>query len=301
MKHDAILIAGPTASGKTGLAIELAKRHNGAIINTDSMQVYDILSVLTARPQPDEMEDVPHLLFGHVAPSKLYSTAKWVKDVQNTLAEIRDMGKLPIFAGGTGLYFKALLEGLSPVPDIDIEIRNKWRAFAETAKEGALHAELKSLDVISAEKLKVGDTQRLVRALEVIDGSGKPLHYWQNQQNKTPLLKAANCKKIVLLPPRDLLRERAELRFNQMLEHGALDEVRALMALKLSSDLPAMRAIGVKFIAQYLDGEISLDKARELSINATRQYAKRQGTWFRNQFDDDWNVVSCASSYCNSN
>lgn len=293
MKHDAILIAGPTASGKTGLAIELAKKHNGAIINTDSMQVYDILSILTARPQPEEMQDIPHLLFGHVHPSRLYSTAKWIKDVKNALDQIRDMGKIPIFAGGTGLYFKALLEGLSPIPDIDIEVRNKWRAFAETAQDGVVHDKLKSLDALSAEKLKSSDTQRLVRALEVIDGTGKPLHYWQEQQNKSPLLNGENCEKIVLLPPRDLLRERAELRFNQMVEQGALDEVRAIMTLNLSNDLPAMRAIGVKFLTQYLVEEISLDKARELSINATRQYAKRQGTWFRNQFDDDWNNISC--------
>ncbi|MBL1405856.1 MAG: tRNA (adenosine(37)-N6)-dimethylallyltransferase MiaA [Rhizobiales bacterium] len=293
MKHDAILIAGPTASGKTGLAIELAKRHNGAIINTDSMQVYDILSVLTARPQPEEMQGIPHLLFGHVHPSELYSTAKWIKDVQNALAKIRDMGKVPIFAGGTGLYFKALLEGLSPIPDIDIEVRNKWRSIAETAKEGVLHEKLKSLDAAGSKKIKVGDTQRLVRAIEVIDGTGKPLNYWQAQQNKTPLLSGNNCQKIVLLPSRELLRERAELRFQQMVEQGALEEVRVLMALNLSNDLPAMRAIGVKFIGQYLEKQISLDKASELSINATRQYSKRQGTWFRNQFDDNWNAISC--------
>lgn len=291
MIKDAILIAGPTASGKTGLAIELAKKHNGAIINTDSMQVYDILSILTARPQPYEMQDIPHLLFGHVHPSKLYSTAKWILDVERALVEVREMGKMPIFAGGTGLYFKALLEGLSPIPEIKGEIRIKWRLFAETADEGALHEKLQSLDAKSADNLKKGDTQRLVRALEVIDGTGKPLHYWQAQKNKKPVLNGKNCEKIVLSPPRDLLRERAKLRFSQMIEQGALDEVTNLLALKLSDDLPAMRAIGVKFLAQYLDKQISLEKASELSINATRQYAKRQGTWFRNQFDADWQRI----------
>lgn len=288
MKHDAILIAGPTASGKTSLAIDLAKKHNGAIINTDSMQVYDILSVLTARPQIDEMEDIPHMLFGHVNPSKLYSTAKWILDVENALVEIKKMGKIPIFAGGTGLYFKALIEGLSPIPDVDEAIRKKWRLFSDQADVGELHDTLKSMDTQSAEKLEIGDTQRLVRALEVIDSTGMPLHYWQQQNNKTPLLNGENFKKLVLTPPRDLLRERAELRFNMMIEQGALDEVRAIMALNLSSDMPAMRAIGVKFLSQYLGGEIGMEKAKELSINATRQYAKRQGTWFRNQFDDDW-------------
>lgn len=294
MTKDVILIAGPTASGKTGLAIDMAKKHNGAIINTDSMQVYDILSVLTARPQPDEMEGVPHLLFGHVHPSKLYSTAKWIDDVKAALEEVRKMGRIPIFAGGTGLYFKALLEGLSPIPDIDPDVRSKWREFSKVADVDELYGELIKLDDEMARKLEPSDTQRLVRALEVIDSTGKSLGYWQSLGNKRALLHEYECRKIVLSPERSLLRERALVRFSQMIELGALNEVKELLALNLSQDLPAMRAIGVKFLGQYLAREISLDKACELSVNATRQYAKRQNTWFSNQFGADWNTIGCS-------
>ncbi|MFK7902194.1 MAG: tRNA (adenosine(37)-N6)-dimethylallyltransferase MiaA [Nitratireductor sp.] len=288
---DAVLLAGPTASGKTSLAIEIARQHNGVIINSDSMQVYDVLSLLTARPQEHEMQNIEHFLFGHVDPSTHYSTAKWIEDVKTTLDDVKAKNKLPIFAGGTGLYFKTLLEGLSPVPAIDDAIRHKWRVFSQTAEPNELHDTLKEMDAQSAATLLPSDTQRLVRAIEVFESTGKPLHYWQSLGNETPLLDSARVTKMVLLPEREILRERAALRFDQMIEEGALREVEALMRLDLSNDMPAMRAIGVSQLIAHLKNEMSLEQACELSVNATRQYAKRQTTWLKNQFGDDWHRI----------
>lgn len=291
MNKDMILIAGPTASGKTGLSIELAEKYDGVVINADSMQVYDVLSVLTARPSKSEMGSILHKLFGHMHPSQIYSTAKWIEDVRAQLIEIRRNKKTPIFVGGTGLYFKTLIEGLSSIPEIDPEIRTKWRDFSLTAQRGVLHSTLEKTDPNAAKILNEGDTQRIVRALEVIDSTGKSILYWQSLGNGIPLVDADAVEKIILLPERSFLNERISQRFSEMLIQGAVEEVEALLALDLPNENPAMRAIGVSQIGKYLAGEISLEEAGELASIATRQYAKRQSTWFRNQFAEGWQIV----------
>ena len=288
---DAIVIAGPTASGKTGFSVELAKTVNGAVINADSMQIYDILQILTARPSIQGMEGVPHYLFGHVSPRIAYSAAKWIEDAETALNQVRASGKVPIFVGGTGLYFKVLIEGLSSIPQIEPQIREKWRKRSRQWDSSQLYDKLKKLDPQGADKLQPGDTQRLVRALEVVEGTGKPISFWQNDVGKSPLLDGAKCKKLILMPPREILRSRINSRFKQMLDKGALLEVEQLNLLGLSSSFPAMRAIGVSQLSQYRAGKITLDEACELACAATRQYAKRQSTWFRNQFSD-WYTVA---------
>ena len=289
---DAIVIAGPTASGKTRFSLELAKTVNGAVINADSMQIYDILQILTARPSIQEMEGVPHYLFGHVSPQTAYSSAKWVEDAEEALVQVRASGKVPIIVGGTGLYFKALIEGLSAIPEIEPQLREKWRKLSRQWSSAQLYEALKQRDPDGAKVLRPGDTQRLVRALEVVEGTGKPISFWQNEDSKSPLLDAAKCRKLILMPPRDVLHERINFRFRQMLDNGAVMEAEQLNLLGLSPDLPAMRAIGVSQLSQHRAGKITLDEACELACAATRQYAKRQCTWFRNQFGEGWQTVA---------
>ena len=282
-----ILIAGPTASGKSALAIRLAKACGGAVINADSMQVYDVLQVLSARPGAEEADAVPHHLFGHVDPREAYSVARWLEDVRPLLEDFGRRGVRPVFAGGTGLYFKALLEGLSQVPPVDPEIRQLLRGAAETDLAG-LYGALEQADPESWRRIRPGDSQRIVRALEVVQSSGKPLSWWQAQDGGTGLFSGADCIRLVLEPGRAELRARIAARFAAMMEEGAIDETRALLALDIPRDRPAMRAIGVREIAAFLDGHLSREAAIGKAVTATAQYAKRQSTWFRNQFGDDW-------------
>ncbi len=293
------MIAGPTASGKSGLAIELAKKHNGIVINSDSMQIYSILQELTARPSKAEMDGVEHLLFGHVHPCKPYSVARWLEDLKLMIDKVTADGKLPILVGGTGLYFKAALEGLSEVPVIDPDIRRQLRD-ASLSDLGSVYSELLKLDPLGAVDLEPNDSQRIVRALEVIKSTGRSLKDWQSAPKQSPLLDSEHCEKIVLMPDRELLHERIANRFHQMIENGAVEEVEAIVKLKLDSEMPAMRAIGVSQLAKAIIGEIELREAIELSIIATRQYAKRQSTWFRHQFDDSWAVFNSANAYLTS-
>ncbi len=287
----AILIAGPTASGKSALAIKLAKKYDGIVINTDSMQVYSVLHQLTARPDEDEMDGVDHHLFGHIHPSQTYSVAGWLNEVRCFLGNITTRNKTPIFVGGTGLYFKAMLEGLSEVPLIDPDLRRKLRDASLVDLE-ALFRELQLLDPVGAAKLEAGDSQRIVRALEVVKSTGKSLTHWQNQKPGPSILRAEHCKKIVLSPPRPLLHERIAHRFGNMVDNGAVEEVKTLLELGFDREMPAMRAIGVSQLQDYVEGKTSLDEAIELSVIATRQYAKRQSTWFRHQFDESWTHIS---------
>ncbi len=285
--RQAILIAGPTASGKSALALRMAKEADGVIINTDSMQVYDVLNLLTARPGPDDLGMVPHFLYGHVSPAIAYSTGRWLADVERLLAGSEIEGRTLVFVGGTGLYFRALLGGLSAMPDIPAEVRSYWRR--EDAEQGAekLHAILVQKDPLAASTLRPTDSQRIVRALEVMDASGRSIVEWQKQTG-TPLIDPARARKIVIDPDRAWLGERIATRFNAMITSGAIEEVQALLALNLPAELPAMRAIGVREIAEYIAGGLSADEATNLAIIATRQYAKRQMTWFRNQLGNDW-------------
>ncbi|CUX24035.1 tRNA delta(2)-isopentenylpyrophosphate transferase (IPP transferase) (Isopentenyl-diphosphate:tRNA isopentenyltransferase) (IPTase) (IPPT) [Agrobacterium genomosp. 5 str. CFBP 6626] len=284
---DAILITGPTASGKSALALRLARERGGVVINADSMQVYDTLRVLTARPSEDEMEGVPHLLYGHVPASSLYSTGEWLREISALLPDLRKQGRFPVIVGGTGLYFKALTGGLSDMPAIPDGIRERLRSRLIEEGPAVLHAELSRLDPAMAEGLQPGDGQRIVRALEVIEATGKSIRYFQKASGPM-IIDPDRAQKIVVLPDRPVLHDRINRRFETMMESGAVEEVKALLALNLAPDATAMKAIGVSQIADMLAGRMSEAEVIEKSAAATRQYAKRQMTWFRNQMGEDW-------------
>ncbi len=274
-----ILIAGQTASGKSGLALELAQEHDGVIINADSMQVYRELQILTARPSLDEMQGIDHRLYGYIKADTPYSVGQWLQDVETELADIKKSSKRAIIVGGTGLYFKALLEGLSPVPEIHSDIRLKWRTRA-LEPDADLHKQLQKLDPAMAERLLPSDRQRLARALEVVEDTGKSLAYWQAQPEKA-LLDSDQTTKIMISIDRAELYKRCDQRFEQMMQNGALTEVENLLRLDLPPTLPALRALGVRPLGAFLRGEISKDEAIDRAQTETRQYAKRQSTWLK--------------------
>lgn len=287
--RNAILIAGPTASGKSAMALDIAEKHNGIIINTDSMQVYAGLPILTAAPAASDLDRVPHRLYGHVDPARVYSTAIWLHDVRDLLNGGLE-GRRPVFVGGTGLYFKALTEGISDMPDIPASIRDKWRYHLLEDGAARLHDELSRRDPVVAARLKRNDAQRILRALEVIDASGRSILDWQSNRAE-PLVDLASARAAVLDVPREVLIARIDGRLEAMVEAGALEEVRALMSRRLSEANPAMKAIGVREFAAVLENRLKLEEAIEQAKIATRQYSKRQSTWFRNQFDDRWKRV----------
>lgn len=284
---DAILIAGPTASGKSALALELAERKGAVIVNTDSMQGYSVLDVLTARPGAADLARAPHFLYGHVHPATAYSTGAWLRDVMKLIEDGTLSGQPVIFAGGTGLYFRALAEGISEMPDIPQRIRDRWRY--ELKEQGAvkLHGLLLREDSAAAMMLKPTDSQRIVRALEVLDASGRSIREWQAERGR-PLIDRQSARFFVIEPDRAALVDRIEKRFDQMLDKGALDEVKQLSALGLDPELPAMKAIGVRELQAAMAGDIGFPEAIERSKIATRQYAKRQTTWFRHQLGSEW-------------
>jgi tRNA dimethylallyltransferase len=284
-----ILIAGPTASGKTALALELAARHGGAIINADSMQVYRELRILTARPTPDEEAAAPHHLFGHVSVTDAYSVGRWLADAEAALAACRTEGRRPIVVGGTGLYFKALLEGLAPVPPVAAEVRTKWRREAATGAPGALHRALSERDPEMARRLEPADMQRILRALEVLDSTGVSLVEWQRREAAPAILQEdAEC--YVVRRDRGVLRQRVDARFDLMMAAGALDEARRIAALDLDPELPAARAHGLRPLLAHLRGEMTLEAAVEAGKLETRQYVKRQETWLRRHMIA-WNEI----------
>jgi tRNA dimethylallyltransferase len=284
---DAILITGPTASGKSALAVELAKQNGGEVINADSMQVYDTLRVLTARPADDDMKDVEHHLYGHVAAGQPYSTGLWVKDISQLLQRLKSEGRVPVIVGGTGLYFKALTGGLSDMPEVPAEIRAMFRQRLVEQGAELLHRELGDLDPAMAATLNPQDGQRIVRALEVLEATGKSIGVFQRQVGPT-IVDANRAHKIVVLPDRSILQARINARFETMLETGAVDEVQALLSLHLPPEMPVMKAIGVTQISAMIEGRMSRAEVIETAAAATRQYAKRQMTWFRNQMDESW-------------
>jgi tRNA dimethylallyltransferase len=282
---DAVLIAGPTASGKSALALSLAERTGGIVINTDSMQVYRDLRIITARPTPGEEARVPHRLYGHVDAGVNCSAGMWVTDAAAVLAEARAQHRLPIFIGGSGLYFKALTRGLSAVPPIPPEVREDIRARLDRDGVEALHGLLAQRDPVAAERLKPRDRTRVARALEVIEATGRSLADW-HRDGLPPLLPPDRVKAVFLAPDREVLYARIDARFGAMLDAGALEEVKALAERHLDPLLPAMKAHGVPALIRHLRGEISLDEAAGIGRADTRHYAKRQFTWFRHQLPE---------------
>ncbi|MGL4322960.1 MAG: tRNA (adenosine(37)-N6)-dimethylallyltransferase MiaA [Beijerinckiaceae bacterium] len=282
MKWDALLIAGPTASGKSALAIACAQAWNGVIINADSMQVYRDLHVITARPSVAEMATAPHRLFGTIDGAINFSAGKWAEAVQAEIAACRASGHLPIIAGGTGLYFKALTEGLSTIPPVPEPIRAAVRADAAGKSPEMLHAELAAFDSVTAQTLRPTDPQRILRALEVFAATGQPLVSF-HARRAPPVLDASRCLKLFLTPERTALIAAIDQRFLAMMAAGAQDEVLRLRQRRLDHTVPVMRAHGVPGLIAHADGLMSLEDAIAKGQADTRAYAKRQMTWFRHQ------------------
>jgi tRNA dimethylallyltransferase len=288
--RNAILIAGPTASGKSALALALAEELGGTVINADSMQVYRDLRIITARPSAGEETRVPHRLYGHVDAAENYSVGRWCVDAAAALADVRGEGRLPILVGGTGLYFKILTQGLAAIPPIPAEIRADVRERLNSEGVAALHAELARRDPAAARRLMPADRSRIARALEVVLATGRPIGDWHGEGMK-PALEPARAVKIFLNPARQDLYRRIDDRFERMLAAGALEEVEALRRRKLDPALPAMKAHGVPWLIRHLAGELALAQAAEGGKRDTRRYTKRQATWFRNQLPD-WTWVA---------
>lgn len=272
----ALLIAGPTASGKSALALRLARERNGVIINADALQVYAELRILTARPTGAEERLAPHRLYGHVSGGESYSVGRWLADAKREIEACWVAGQLPIITGGTGLFFKALEQGLAEVPAIAAGVRNHWRNF-----EGDLHAELARRDAEGAARLAPNDRQRLIRTLEVIESTGRLLRHWQAEAQSRAILAGAKVERHFIEVPRAELYCRAEARFDAMLEAGALEEVRGV--LRLDPSLPMMKAIGVPELSAHLCGKTGFETAVSQAKTATRNYIKRQLTWWRGQ------------------
>ena len=281
----AVLLAGPTTSGKSALALRLAEQLGGTIINADSMQVYRDLRIITARPGPQDEARAPHLLYGHVDAAENYSVGRWCVDVQAAIAAIAEVGRagrLPLLVGGTGLYFKALAQGLAAVPPIPANIRAVVRDRLAADGVAPLYADLMRRDPATAARLMPGDRSRISRALEVVLATGRSLADW-HRDGMPPSIDASRAVCLFLDVERAELYRRIDARFDAMLASGALDEVRALAQRGLDPTLPAMKAHGVPWLIRHLKGEIGLAEAAEGGKRDTRRYTKRQGTWFRNQ------------------
>jgi tRNA dimethylallyltransferase len=291
----AILIAGPTASGKSALALALAEQFGGIIVNADSMQVYRDLRIITARPSLEDEARVPHRLYGHVDAGENYSTGRWCRDVAEVLAETAAQGRIPILVGGTGLYFKALTSGLAAVPPIPADVRTHVRGRLQSEGVAPLFAELTKRDPVTAQRLMPNDRSRISRALEVVLATGRSLTDW-HREGLPALIDPTRAVKVFLTCERKQLVARIETRFAVMLMGGALDEVKALAARHLDPLLPAMKAHGVPWLLRHLNGEISIDEAAAGAVMDTRRYAKRQVTWFRNQMAG-WTAVEPESAY----
>jgi tRNA dimethylallyltransferase len=289
---DVVLIAGPTASGKSAAALILAEQIGGAIVNADSMQVYAEPRILTARPPDDDLKRAPHLLYGHVSVREPYSVGRYQGDAARALAEVRAMGRIPIFVGGTGLYFSVLMEGIANIPVVPASVRTEAEARRKEIGAEAFHAELAARDPEGAARLRASDAQRVLRAYEVLKATGRPLSQWQQEMGK-PVLAGLKLARFVIAPPREKLYARINERFDRMLEQGALEEATALAGLHPSH--PASKILGLREMLAVASGAVSLDEARAAAKQATRNYAKRQLTWFRNRMTD-WTWIEVTDS-----
>jgi tRNA dimethylallyltransferase len=286
-----VIVAGPTASGKSALALALAEALGGTLINADSMQLYRDLAVLSARPDAAEMARVPHGLYGVIDAAEACSAGRWRSLALAEIAAARGEGRVPILVGGTGLYLRALLQGMAPVPPVPPAVRAAAQALHARLGGAGFRAELAALDPEAARRLPDGDTQRLVRAYEVVAATGRPLAAWQHAQEPTAEIRAAA---VVLLPPRAQLYQACDARFLAMMERGALGEVEALLARRLDPGLPALKAVGVRELQALLEGCASRETAVAEAQQATRRYAKRQYTWFNRQLRNDATVTRMA-------
>lgn len=284
-----VLIAGPTASGKSALAIKLAERDGGVVINADSMQVYSELAILTARPSPADEARVPHRLYGHVPARHAYSVAQWLQEASREIKAAGERGQRAIVVGGTGLYFMALTQGLSPIPEISSEVRQYWREAARQMAPEELHRILATRDPAMAETLRPSDPQRIVRALEVLESTGRSLAWWW-QQPRVPVLNEGTYDGMVVEIDREQLYGRCDERFDAMLARGALEEVRALAGQRLDPELPAMRALGVAPLIAHLAGGMSREDAVGAAKRDTRHYVKRQITWLKRNMNS-WKLT----------
>ena len=287
-----IIVAGPTASGKSSLALTLAKDLNGVVINADSMQVYRDIPILAATPSKEDMQQVPHKLYGIYDASVRGNMVDWFNLAKEEINKARANQQTPIIVGGTGMYIETLEKGTTPIPETPKEIREEIAEYVKENGLNALYLELSEVDKETAARLSPNDTTRIRRAMEVYKHTKKTMSYWQKQ----PLKKTFSKKELVRIyinPPRDMLDANARTRFDIMLQQGAIEEVRALMNRHLSDSLPAMRALGVQELKSYLTGKTSLEEAVELAKLHTRQYAKRQSTWFNNRYTSDFCYNNC--------
>ncbi len=276
-----ICIAGPTASGKSAYALDIARTLGGEIINADALQVYSDLQILSARPTQGEMGDIPHHLFGHVPGTVRYSTGQWLRDVEPLILDVLARGKTPVLVGGTGLYFRALLQGMADIPAVPPAISRASQAMLDTDGIQALRHEAERLDPIAAERVLGNDPQRLLRIVDVATGTDQPLSAWQAETHPVvPLRFARYC---ALTPPREALYARINTRYDAMLRGGGFEEAKAIFAKGLDETLPVMKAIGLRQLRSYFSGLTSLDEAIETAKRESRRFAKRQTTWFRNQ------------------
>lgn len=276
------IIAGPTASGKSALAVEIAKNNNGVIINADSMQIHSETPVVTAQPAIEDYDGVPHVLYGFHPVNQHYSAADWAHDalaeIERTLAD----GKQPILVGGSGLYLKTLTEGLSPMPEVPAAVRKHVCDLYDMLGPQGFHIALAEVDPVIAQRLHPTDRQRCIRAREIFEVSGEPLSAWQAQP-KEKIAAHLDFRSLVLLPARDWLHERINRRFETMTKHGALDEARLINDMNLPEEMTGTRAVGLRSLRDYIDHRLTLSEAIEQGQTLTRQYAKRQYTWFRGQ------------------
>lgn len=291
--HKVIVIAGPTASGKSKLAVDVAKVVKGIVINADSMQVYPDTPILSAIPTKEEQEGIEHRLYGVFPSSKNGTVVEWLVLAADEIRRAWKKGKVPIICGGTGYYIDNLINGTTPIPEADSDIRQKVAEAASAEGILALYEKLKQLDAKAAEKLSPNDSTRVRRALEVFYQTGVPISVW-HQKPMVQKLPEASFLSLKILPSMAELDERCALRFDKMMAEGALDEVKNLKAQNLAPNLPAMKALGVPELSDYLDGKLSLEEAVSLAKQHTRQYAKRQRTWFKNKLDAD---VVCEACY----